>query len=163
MKLAYTDSLTGLSNKLAYLELVESIENKISHKNIKEFSLVVLDLNDLKLTNDTYGHENGDKYIVEASSIICKFFSNSKAFRIGGDEFAIYLEGEDYLNRYNIVKEFNDLMINNIKDNITTVIALGIADFNASDDSSFQAVFERADTAMYQRKDELKKLKCATI
>ena len=163
MKLAYTDSLTGLSNKLAYLELEEKIENTIHSKNHLELSIAVLDLNDLKLTNDNLGHEKGDEYLIEASSLICRFFPHSKVFRIGGDEFAIIIEGEDFQRRYEIAKEFNALMEKNIEDNINVLIALGISDYNENIDKSYQSAFERADKAMYQRKDELKNLKKSTF
>ena len=159
MKLAYTDSLTGISNKLAYLEIVELIENNITSKNISNLSIIVLDLNDLKLINDTLGHEKGDEYLVEASTLMTKFFPNSKVYRIGGDEFAIILEGDDFKNRYEIVKEFNSLMEKNIKEDVHTIIALGISDFDSTYDKSYESVFERADKAMYLRKEELKKFK----
>ena len=163
MKLAYTDSLTGLNNKLAYLELEEKIENNISSKDSVELSVVVLDLNDLKLTNDTLGHEKGDEYLVKAGSLICEYFPNSKVFRIGGDEFAIILDGQDYLDRYKIVEKFNAQMEKNIKDSVNVLIAIGIADYDEKIDTSYQSVFERADKAMYQRQDELKKIKKSTI
>ena len=163
MKLAYTDSLTGLNNKLAYLELVEKIENNISSKNMVEFSLVVLDLNDLKYTNDNFGHEKGDEYLIKASSLICEFFPHSRIFRIGGDEFTVFLDGADYHKRYELVKEFNALMKNNIKEKINVLIAIGLADYDNDIDKSYQSVFERADKLMYQCKDEIKKIKNSNI
>lgn len=163
MKLAYTDSLTGLNNKLAYLELVEQIESNISSKNMVEFSVVVLDLNDLKYTNDNFGHEKGDEYLIKASSLICEFFPHSRIFRIGGDEFTVFLDGADYHKRYELVEEFNTLMKNNIKDKINVLIAIGLADYDKSIDKSYQSVFERADKLMYQCKDKLKKIKNSNI
>lgn len=130
---------------------------------LSNLSIVVLDLNDLKLVNNTLGHEKGDEYLVEASSLMCKFFPNSKVFRIGGDEFAIILEGEDYSNRYEIVKEFNTLMEKNIKEEVDVLIALGISDYDENTDKSYQTVFERADKAMYTRKNELKNLEKSAL
>ena len=163
IKLAYTDSLTGLSNKLAYLKFVESLETDFHSLGCKDFSVVVLDLNDLKLTNDTLGHEKGDEYLIDASNLICKYFSNSKVYRIGGDEFTIILKDDDYNNRKKIVEKFNELMEKNIKDKVCMLVALGIADYNRNIDDSYQSVFERADKAMYQRKDELKKMKASCM
>ena len=94
---------------------------------------------------------------------MCKFFPNSKVFRIGGDEFAIILEGEDYSNRYEIVKEFNTLMEKNIKEEVDVLIALGISDYDENTDKSYQTVFERADKAMYTRKNELKNLEKSAL
>ena len=54
-------------------------------------------------------------------------------------------------------------MEKNIKDSVNVLIAIGIADYDENIDTSYQSVFERADKAMYQRKDELKKIKKSTI
>ena len=123
---------------------------------LSNLSIVVLDLNDLKLVNNTLGHEKGDEYLVEASSLMCKFFPNSKVFRIGGDEFAIILEGEDYSNRYEIVKEFNTLMEKNIKEEVDVLIALGISDYDENTDKSYQTVFERAEKQCIHVKTNLR-------
>ena len=163
MKLAYTDSLTGLNNKLAYLELEEKIEAQIKASEDIEFGVVVLDLNDLKLTNDDLGHEKGDEYLIKASALMKEYYKDSQIFRIGGDEFAIILEGEDYIKREDLVKEFNDLMNENLKENNNIIIALGMACFDKNIDSSYQDVFKRADKEMYKRKDELKMMKKSTI
>lgn len=158
-RLAYTDALTGIRNKLGYIEQEDKMVAKFNRGEELAFAVAVFDLNDLKETNDTLGHEKGDEYLVEASTLMTKFFPNSKVYRIGGDEFAIILEGEDFKNRYEIVKEFNSLMEKNIKEDIHTIIALGISDFDNAYDESYESVFERADKAMYSRKEELKKFK----
>ena len=79
LALAYTDPLTGVKNKHAYVELEDKIDKLIADGEMKNFSVVVFDLNDLKLINDKLGHYAGDKYIIDAVKIIQQFFSKKRA------------------------------------------------------------------------------------
>ena len=115
----------------------------------------MLDLNGLKKINDTLGHEKGDTYIIDACKIFCDHFKHSPVFRIGGDEFVVILEGEDYQNRYQIKKSFNSLMIDNVKNN-GIVVALGMAEYELGD--LYNKVFDKADKEMYKQKDRLKNI-----
>ena len=154
-KMAYSDPLTGVKNKMAYLEDVGSFEQKIEDGFLHDFGLVVFDLNDLKKTNDNFGHEAGDKYIKEGCSLICNSFKHSPVYRIGGDEFVVFLSGEDYKNRDTILITFN----NTIEDNLKTggvIIAFGFADYATLEEKGFMRLFEHADKKMYECKEELK-------
>lgn len=154
-KMAYSDPLTGVKNKMAYLEDVGSFEQKIEDGFLKDFGLVVFDLNDLKKTNDTYGHDAGDQYIKEGSLLICNSFKHSPVYRIGGDEFVVFLSGTDYMNRDSILMEFN----NKINENLKTggvIIAFGFSDYAALEEKGFMRLFEQADKKMYECKQELK-------
>ncbi len=152
---AYIDPLTGVKNKLAYMEAARSFNNRISDGECEEFGIVIFDLNDLKLINDTKGHESGDKYIKTACEIICEEFRHSPVFRIGGDEFAALLEGEDYNNREALIHSFEKQIDNNVRSN-HIVIAEGMGVFDPGTDESYEAVFARADKKMYERKGKLK-------
>ena len=154
---AYTDSLTGVSNKHAYVEAEAKINRQISSKKIKEFAIVVFDLNGLKEINDTKGHDEGDRYLKTAVELICIQFKNSKIFRIGGDEFIAILEGEDYKNRKGLLSAFERRMENNQRKGLI-VIATGMEDFNPERDKNSHSVFDRADKKMYERKKFLKNL-----
>ena len=96
IKLAYTDSLTGVKSKRAYKEAEESMNQRIAEGSVSEFSLVIFDLNDLKLINDSRGHESGDAYIKDASKLICSCFKHSPIFRVGGDEFLAIVEDKTW-------------------------------------------------------------------
>ena len=154
-KMAYSDPLTGVKNKMAYLEDVGSFEQKIEDGFLHDFGLVVFDLNDLKKTNDTLGHDAGDKYIKEGSRLICNSFKHSPVYRIGGDEFVVFLSGEDYKNRDSILIGFNNLIEKNIK-NGGVIIAFGFADYASLEEKGFMRLFEHADKKMYECKQELK-------
>ena len=154
-QMAYSDPLTGVKNKMAYLEDVGSFEQKIEDGFLHDFGLVVFDLNDLKKTNDTLGHDAGDKYIKESSRLICNSFKHSPVYRIGGDEFVAFLSGDDYKNRDKILIEFS----NNIENNLKTggvIIAFGFADYASLEEKGFMRLFEHADRKMYECKQELK-------
>ncbi len=154
-QMAYSDPLTGVKNKMAYIEDVGQMEKRIEEEGFKDFGIVVFDLNDLKKTNDTQGHEAGDLYIKNACSLICNNFKHSPVYRIGGDEFVAFLSGEDYKNRDSILVSFNNIIEQNLEtDGI--VIAFGFADYATMPEKGFMHLFECADKKMYNRKEELK-------
>jgi diguanylate cyclase (GGDEF)-like protein len=93
---AAVDALTGVKNRHSYLEAEKKINRLIAEKNQPPFALAILDVNDLKKINDTAGHQAGDDCLRQACRIICKTFKHSPVFRIGGDEFAVLSQGEDY-------------------------------------------------------------------
>ena len=88
--LAYRDSLTGLRNTTSYKEWILDFEKNISD-DCAAFGVAVLDINNLKETNDNYGHIIGNKLIVTVSHIISDTFKRSPVFRIGGDEFLVFV------------------------------------------------------------------------
>ncbi len=153
--LAYTDSLTGVKSSHAYVELEKKVDQRIADGDIQEFGVVVFDLNDLKEVNDTKGHDSGDQYIRDACRIICVQFKHSPVFRIGGDEFVAFLEGEDYRNRKNLLAAFETQIDDNVRLG-KPVVASGMGVFRKGHDNSYRRVFERADQRMYDRKGILK-------
>ena len=156
-KMAYKDPLTNVKNNTAYIESKRSIDLLLRDGTITEFGLVVFDLNNLKTINDTKGHEAGDKYIQKGCRLICNTFKHSPVYRIGGDEFIAFLEGEDYRNRILLIDTFNDRVEGNVK-NDGVVISAGLAVFDPDKDSDYDTVFERADKKMYERKKKLKNM-----
>jgi len=154
-KLAYTDSLTGVKNSHAYVEMIKKVDQRIAAGEIREFGVVVFDLNGLKTVNDTKGHDAGDQYIQGACRMICEQFKHSPVFRIGGDEFTAFLEGEDFRNRKILLAAFETQMDENVRQG-KPVVASGMAVFRHGHDNSYRRVFERADQRMYDRKGALK-------
>lgn len=156
-ELAYHDSLTGTNNKHAYVEKEEEMNVLIREKKVKEFSIILFDLNDLKAINDTYGHDVGDKYIIKTCEMIASYFERDEIYRFGGDEFVLILEGESYAKRYKLLDKF-DAMIEKNLGSKEPIVATGIADFNPNKDNTLRAVFVRADQKMYMRKRSLKEM-----
>ena len=89
--------------------------------------------------------------------MICKTFKHSPVYRVGGDEFVVFLEGDDYINRAELLSSLKEQSVNN-SDTDQPVIASGLADYNPESDHTIIQVFERADSQMYANKKELKKI-----
>ena len=154
-KLAYTDPLTGIGNKLAYAEAEERLQLRINAGESLCFAIAVFDLNDLKRINDTMGHEAGDKYLVDACRMICGCFTHSRVFRIGGDEFSAILENRDFENRYELLRRFDREVEENLRYG-GVVVAAAMAHYDPEIDDDCMTIFKRADRKMYERKRELK-------
>ncbi|MBR1912982.1 MAG: diguanylate cyclase [Treponema sp.] len=156
----YTDALTGIKKSSAYKRSVSDYESRIASRSMTEFAVLVFDVNNLKTTNDRYGHEAGNKLIVTASSFICHSFKSSPVFRIGGDEFVAVLQNSDYEHRNALIQAFDMAMFNE-KIELPAVmlnlsIARGLAVYDASVDNTYADVFKRADDAMYENKNKMK-------
>ncbi len=154
-KLAYKDALTNVRNKTAFAEQKFILDKMIKEGALKDFGVVVFDVNNLKVVNDTYGHDEGDKYIRRGCKLICNSFKHSPVFRIGGDEFVAFLEGDAYKERGVLLTLFNDRVNENLKSG-GVVVSAGMSVFDPAIDRDFDSVFDRADKKMYDRKNELK-------
>lgn len=155
-EMANSDALTGVKNRLAYERAEERMNEEIAGGTISPFAIGVFDVNNLKKTNDKYGHEAGDVLICESAKLICSAFSHSPVFRIGGDEFAVILIGADYFDREKIISKFHKIAMRNKKEG-RAVVSSGFADYIFSTDLKVMNVFERADDKMYENKKKLKK------
>ena len=153
---AMKDSLTGIRNKKAYFELENSIQNSIDNGILHPFAIAICDINDLKKTNDEQGHAAGDELIRNACRLICDTFKHSPVFRIGGDEFAVVLNGQDYEHRTMLCELLRDKAVFRMKNRSGAVVACGIATFDAHKDHGVADVFKRADDLMYKNKKALK-------
>lgn len=158
-RLARFDEMTGVRNKNAFKEYSNSINEKLL-KNPKsyQFALILCDMNDLKLINDTRGHSFGDEAIQTASRMICNTFTHSPVFRIGGDEFVVVLKGHDFAHREHLLEVLKDESYNNKISRSGPVIACGIAVYDPDKDKDFSSVLDRADKSMYANKKEIKAL-----
>ena len=157
-ELARRDELTGIKNKTAYNELEKSVQSNIDNgMDYLPFGLVVCDTNDLKKINDSQGHVAGDEYIKQSAKLLCNIFVHSPVFRIGGDEFVVFLRGDDYTNREVLMKTLQDQVWENQKSKSGPILASGMADFTPGKDKLVSEIFDRADKAMYKNKRDLKK------
>lgn len=156
-ELARRDELTGVKNKTAYSELEKSVQTNIDNgMDYLPFGLVVCDTNNLKKINDTEGHTAGDEYIKKSAAILCDIFDHSPVFRVGGDEFVVFLRGDDYSNREELMKKLHAQILENLKSGSGPVIASGMAEYVPKTDSLVSEIFDRADKKMYEDKRSLK-------
>ncbi len=158
-ELARRDELTGIKNKIAYGELEKSVQSNIdNHMDYLPFAILVCDLNDLKSVNDTEGHSAGDEYIKAAAVMLCHIFCHSPVFRIGGDEFVVFLRGSDYPIREELLAKLKLQVIENIGVKGAPILAAGMSDYIPETDIKVTDVFVRADNLMYENKRKLKKM-----
>lgn len=87
--LSETDSMTGVRSKHAWLLKEKELNDAITSGELREFAVVVCDVNGLKKINDTLGHKAGDEYIRDACRMVCDIFQHSPVYRVGGDEFTV--------------------------------------------------------------------------
>ncbi|MBE6121113.1 MAG: amino acid permease [Erysipelotrichaceae bacterium] len=153
--IANTDPLTGVKSKHAYSEKEREIDKLIACGEAGSFAVAVCDVNGLKYINDTYGHKAGDEYIKKAAMMICRIFKHSPVYRMGGDEFVVFLSGEDYEKREALISGLRSISEEHIQSG-EVVVAAGYSDYESPKDAGVKAVFERADRKMYECKQELK-------
>ena len=156
-RLMRLDELTGIKNKNAFTEIVNEIDEMIKSEDSEpEFAVIMCDINDLKRINDTRGHSFGDEAIQKASHMICGVIEDSSVYRVGGDEFAVILTGNDFKNREFLLDILKKESETNGRLRTGPVVAYGMAKYNSKLDRSFQEVYDRADGRMYANKNELK-------
>ncbi len=158
--LSYHDQLTGLNNRHFFEKELKTLEKEC----YLPLSLALIDVNGLKLTNDAFGHQVGDKLlqiIAETLKISCR--KNDMICRIGGDEFILLLPktDEDVVERImeRINLEIGNLSINN------TIISVSIGwDTKRSSEHNIMDVYAKAEEIMYRKKlTESQKVKKKTI
>lgn len=148
---AERDELTGLLNRSAFNDLVDFYKNAN-----EELAFLIMDVDNFKNVNDTYGHEVGDKALKYVASLLSECFrSNDFPIRFGGDEFVVIMtelthEQKGVIERK--LKYINDTLQNNEFTELPKLsVSVGIA-FSAKgfgDD-----LFKRADTALYKTKEK---------
>ena len=157
-ELARRDELTGVKNQTAFHELEKSVQDNIDNgMDYLSFALIVCDCNNLKKINDTQGHIAGDEFIKKSAKLLCNIFLHSPVFRIGGDEFVVFLTGDDFGNREKLLNSLRSQIQENLKAKSNLILASGIAVFNPEKDTLITDIFDRADKEMYKNKRELKK------
>ena len=151
---ANIDSMTGVRNKRAYLEAEARLEYLVKETEDSKFAISIIDVNDLKYVNDKFGHQAGDQHIRNACRLVCTTFKRSPVFRVGGDEFCVISQGDDYENINELLKKIEDHNREALL-NGGVVIACGTAMYKKGD--TVTDVYKRADEAMYENKARLKK------
>jgi len=156
---AYTDAMTGVKNKGAFTAYIDRLDRAMGEEGQVEapaFAIVIFDCNQLKQVNDRYGHNAGDLYLQKACRLICQVYDHSPVFRMGGDEFAVVLQREDYENREALMAEFKR---RSGEENVKAVqpweqvnVSMGMAVFEPGKDEKAGEVVTRADQLMYMAK-----------
>ena len=145
------DVMTGLFNRAYFEETIQKLE----HTRKDPVSIIVLDLNYLKKTNDTLGHQAGDKLIRRLAEVLTAAFNNGQiAARIGGDEFAIILPRTEEAETAEFIKQIHALMEINNKYYREPILSISIGAATSQPGMNMERVIQLADDAMYKNKAE---------
>ena len=138
---------------------MKKINDDINYNNPK-FGVLVADINNLKETNDKFGHDIGNELIIHTAEILTNIFQSSSIFRIGGDEFAVILQDKDYDNYRTLLEQMDAACAKDFiavcETKIPVSIARGVSMYNPNIDRIYEDVFAKADQAMYMHKDQCK-------
>lgn len=150
---ALIDSLTGLGNT----RLLSSKKAEITENG---GLVIMLDLDNFKQVNDTLGHHVGDLVLKEMGEKISQFadeFNSVDCFRLGGDEFFIYIK--ENMSENKTIEALNKL-INTLKEWTTNIENIGLSSsagayqFDNNHDNNFTSIYKKVDSLLYQAKDQ---------
>lgn len=151
-KMAFTDALTGIGNRAAFArEMTAFADNE-------KAACVIADVNNLKVGNDRYGHEEGDQLIRDSAECIREVFDKTGVcYRIGGDEFCVLIREGDSTQIVDCIQQLEQLTAEKNKSRkMPLTIACGYA-IRESIQETMEQVFNRADEMMYDVKFRMKK------
>ena len=154
-RLATIDSLTGICNRHSFMDLAQK-EMRRSRRYGHPLSFIMLDIDNFKKTNDTYGHSAGDKVLVELCAVCLKELRDSDIMgRYGGEEFNIVLVENDMGTAATVAERIRKVVASHkvINDNVelSFTISLGVTEMLPEDDLA--SMLKRADGALYRAKD----------
>lgn len=166
IKHATTDILTGIQNRRSGLQRLENLLNEAREYHFP-FTLCFVDVNNLKIVNDKYGHAEGDYLIKRTCEVIKKYIEEQDIFfRYGGDEFIIVfpqktLQEVEFL-WVNIVKRLSSNH-SLTKKPYPISVSHGLYSYSQDEDRTVEEMIEKADQEMYREKLELNKKRTSTI
>jgi len=154
-KLSDTDQLTGLFNRRK-LEQDMSLHFAAFSRHSTETTVVMYDIDNLKLINDGFGHHVGDQAIVEVANICQSALRKTDiACRFGGDEFIIVLPGIELEYGIQFIERLKELFKEGLQrfcaDNVNITVSMGITSITSKDESH-EDTLKRADCALYEAK-----------
>jgi len=153
--MSFTDELTGLYNRRGFITLSEQ-QLKIAERTRKNILLFFADLDKMKQINDILGHQEGDKALIEVTTILKEVFRESDIIgRMGGDEFAILA--------IDTTDETKEILLNRLHNTIDNYnrpegrsyqlsLSIGIKSYDPEKPSSLDELISQADTLMYEEK-----------
>jgi len=154
-ELSDRDYLTGLYNRRKFEEFL-TYEIKRSLRHHHKFTILMIDLDNFKYINDTYGHASGDLVLKEVTNIFGTNLRNADILaRLGGDEFAVLLPETPYENGYAVVEKLRSRLeatpISLMFDQITLTASFGIAEYPEQGEN-IESLLTGSDLAMYKAK-----------
>ncbi len=161
-QLANLDPLTGILNRRSFFKFVEKAAQQRDGDNVP-MTLFMIDIDDFKKVNDTYGHAIGDEVIKYVVNVCNSNLRNGEIFaRFGGEEFAIVLVNTDL----HYAKDIADRLIKNVAageitpSKVHVTISVGIAQVHNMVHENFSDTIHDADKALYKAKHNGKNQYC---
>jgi diguanylate cyclase (GGDEF)-like protein len=153
-QLAHQDSLINLPNRRGFMRELDRLIARVDRYGISAAMLFV-DVDGLKMINDTLGHRAGDEALIQVANLLSKGVRHSDVVaRIGGDEFGILLESSDadaaHETAARLIEQISNCEVLHDGEALPLSVAIGVGMIDALDTA--EAVMERADEAMYRRK-----------
>jgi diguanylate cyclase (GGDEF)-like protein len=153
-ELAHQDSLIELPNRRGFMRRLDETISRVRRYN-EDAAMLFVDLDGLKLINDSFGHKAGDEALIQVASLLLGGVRRSDCVaRIGGDEFAILLTNapESVANdtAARLIDEIAGCDFTHDGDTLPLSVAIGVAMISPDDDA--ESVMARADEEMYKRK-----------
>jgi len=154
--LAYRDTLTSLPNRLLFADRLEhSIDRSARHR--ESLALLLIDMDDFKLVNDSFGHDAGDKLIKAVGELLSRSLRRADTVaRLGGDEFAVIVESIDGVDdAISIADNLSTILEHNVRldeQETFTGASIGIALY-PDDGEDARTLLKNADTALFRAKE----------
>ena len=155
-KLAFQDYLTGINNRAAIYRDLKNLSKK--SQDDEKMWILILDINDLKLINDVYGHAAGDEAIITCGKCMEETLGElGNCYRIGGDEFACIIFSAQETRVNNVIKNFKE-KIDEVAKTVAYPykVAVGVTQSADIENVTFEALAKDADLEMYRNKKEIK-------
>jgi diguanylate cyclase (GGDEF)-like protein len=156
--LATTDSLSSLYNRAAFMNLAKREFDRAKGDN-ENLSLLIMDLDNFKNINDTYGHAAGDEVIREVGNIIKTSFRKTDiAGRIGGEEFAVVLKNASLAEGIKVAEKLREIVAKTKviygEQAISFTVSIGVSAIpdNIDDIKDIEDILKMADDALYKAK-----------
>ncbi len=153
--LSLTDDLTGLYNRKGFLALAEH-RVKLAYRDRKPFSVAFVDVDGLKQINDEFGHQEGDRALLEVAHVLRDCFRQSDILaRLGGDEFAVFFAEDDANRISSITSRIQQSLdaCNAAADRLYRLsFSIGIVSANSTNQRDIGTLLGHADALMYRQK-----------
>jgi diguanylate cyclase (GGDEF)-like protein len=142
--MSMTDALTGIRNRMALRRNYDSYQGH-------EVTVMMLDINDFKMKNDTYGHEEGDRVLKETGKLLSDTFGENHCYRYGGDEFLVIvpdLTEAEFKDRLESMRQKKSVLMGDSE----VSFSAGYVHELLEEPDMLRALISRADEMMYEEK-----------
>lgn len=151
-KVAFEDTLTGAATRLKFDETLKDLVNIASRFKEQKFTAIMIDIDNFKKVNDTYGHDYGDIVLKEVAKVVQKHIRKTDTFaRWGGEEFVILSPMNNLKDSFTFADKIRELIANiDFKKLDRITCSFGLTEFRQGDTE--QSLMKRADELLYKAK-----------